>query len=92
MQQRYGNQTLFETAFNYNHFHVYDQLDRVDALTIDEPTVFEYTNFPLMANFERENAGEQTRLRMRLNYDSRAGPVAGCMNWQRVTCVSWRRW
>ncbi len=47
LQQRYGGQTLFETAFNYNHFHVYDQLDRVESITIDEPTVFEYTNFPL---------------------------------------------
>ena len=39
LQQRYGPQPLFETAFNYNHFHVYDQLERVEAITIDEPTV-----------------------------------------------------
>ncbi len=91
LQQRYGGQTLFETAFNYNHFHVYDQLDRVESITIDEPTVFEYTNFPLMANFERENVGDrQTRLRLRLNYDSARWTARGCTNWLKAICASSR--
>ncbi len=53
LQQRYGGRDLFETVFNFNHFHVYDQLDRLESVSIDEPSVFEYTNFPLVANFQK---------------------------------------
>ena len=61
IQQMAAGRELFETAFNYNHFHIYDQLEQLDSLAIDEPTVFEYTNFPLMANFERQSDGQNTR-------------------------------
>ena len=70
VQQLARGANLFSTAFNYNHFHIYDQLERLDALSIDEPTVFEYTNFPLMANFERQSDGRRRGLNLRLNYDS----------------------
>ena len=70
IQQLAAGQNLFTTAFNYNHFHVYDQLERLESLPVDEPTVFEYTNFPLMANFERQSDGEATQINLRLNYDS----------------------
>ncbi len=69
LQRRYGREEgLFETAFNYNHFHVYQGLAGRDGIEVSQPRMFEYTNFTLMANFDLAPAGEG--LVLRLNYDS----------------------
>ena len=54
-----GGQPLFETAFNYNHFHVYQGLAGLDGVEVDEPEIFEYTNFTLMANFDLDPASSE---------------------------------
>ncbi|NUQ65823.1 MAG: amino acid adenylation domain-containing protein, partial [Pirellulales bacterium] len=64
--KRAQREELFETAFNYNHFHVYQQLE--GQVEVSRPRMFEYTNFTLMANFDLAPGGEG--LTLRLNYDS----------------------
>ena len=81
LQRRFGGgEPLFETAFNYNHFHVYQGLDGREGIAVSQPRLFEYTNFTLMANFDLAPGGEG--LVLRLNYDSAqleagAGGIAG---------------
>ncbi len=64
--KRAEREELFETAFNYNHFHVYQGLE--GRVEVSQPRMFEYTNFTLMANFDLAPGGEG--LAIRLNYDS----------------------
>ena len=69
LQRRHGEgEPLFETAFNYNHFHVYQGLGGREGIEVTQPRMFEYTNFTLMANFDLAPTGEG--LVLRLNYDS----------------------
>ena len=69
LQRRHGEgEPLFETAFNYNHFHVYQGLGGREGIEVTRPRMFEYTNFTLMANFDLAPTGEG--LVLRLNYDS----------------------
>lgn len=51
LQQQAGGRPLFDTAFNFTHFHVYKQLDAVAGLNIIERTFFEQTNYALVAHF-----------------------------------------
>ena len=51
-----SGQQLFETAFNFNHFHVYQGVDGLAGVDVTNPEIFEYTNFTLMANFDLDPA------------------------------------
>ena len=68
LQQSRSGQPLFETAFNFNHFHVYQGVEGLDGVEVTNPEIFEYTNFTLMANFDLDPASAE--LSVRLNYDS----------------------
>ena len=69
LQRRFGRaEPLFETAFNYNHFHVYQGLAGRGGIEVSQPRMFEYTNFTLLANFDLAPAGDG--LVLRLNYDA----------------------
>ncbi|NUQ62306.1 MAG: amino acid adenylation domain-containing protein, partial [Pirellulales bacterium] len=64
--KRAEREELFETAFNYNHFHVYQGLE--DRVQVSQPRMFEYTNFTLIASFQQ--SPDATRLEVTFNYDT----------------------
>jgi non-ribosomal peptide synthetase component F len=68
LQKSRSGQPLFETAFNFNHFHVYQGVEGLAGVEVTNPEIFEYTNFTLMANFDLDPASAE--LTVRLNYDS----------------------
>ena len=70
LQREHPGEPLYETAFNYNHFHVYGRLEGRPGLEISRPQVFEYTNFTLMTNFDLDPQGGG--LALRLNYNTAA--------------------
>jgi len=67
-RQSSAGEPLYETAFNYNHFHVYQALAQRPELEVSQPQIFEYTNFVLMTNFDLDPSTGV--LGLRLNYDS----------------------
>ncbi|HVI73054.1 MAG TPA: amino acid adenylation domain-containing protein, partial [Pyrinomonadaceae bacterium] len=66
LQRRQGGQPLFETAFNYIHFHVYQNVSQVSDVTVIDYVDFEETDFPLMSNFVTEPV--TSLLQLYLNY------------------------
>jgi amino acid adenylation domain-containing protein len=51
LQQILNRENLFETIFNYTHFHVYQNVFSLDNVQIIDEVFFEETNFALVANF-----------------------------------------
>ncbi len=51
LQRREGGEPLFETAFNYVHYHVYQGLIGTPEIQVVGQTGYEETNFTLEANF-----------------------------------------
>ena len=68
MQKSAGNAPLFDTVFNFLHFHVYEQLQKAGSLELLGTTTFEQTNFSLVANFAIDVSS--SRLRLQLEYDA----------------------
>nr|AXN93590.1 PuwF-G [Cylindrospermum alatosporum CCALA 994] len=68
MQRMCGGQSLFETNFNFTHFHVYQGILGLDGLEFIEHTLFEQTNFALVANFSLDVSSSDVRLI--LSYDA----------------------
>jgi amino acid adenylation domain-containing protein len=67
IQRRSAGQPLFETAFNYVHFHVYQGLRQFSEVELLGAQFFEETNFPLVVTFSQEPASSFVQLR--LSYD-----------------------
>lgn len=68
LQRALGGEALFTTAFNFMHFHVYDEVKMPgDIEVIGEPVFFEQTNFSLMAYFSLNPV--EGDVRFSLNYD-----------------------
>ncbi|HEY0603237.1 MAG TPA: amino acid adenylation domain-containing protein [Herpetosiphonaceae bacterium] len=70
VQRIAGGQPLFETAFNFVHFHVYHSLSAFDGLEIVDGTFVEETNFTLLADFSLSVDGAEVQLS--LAYDRQA--------------------
>ncbi|RKG68273.1 condensation domain-containing protein, partial [Corallococcus terminator] len=68
IQRLAGGQTLFETVFNFAHFHVYQGVVQQEGIEIAGGKFFEQTHFTLAANFQLDLFGRQVRLR--LSYDA----------------------
>jgi len=51
IQRSLGGESLFETAFNFTHFHVYEQVLGLDNLHLLGGKFFEQTNFTFLAQF-----------------------------------------
>jgi amino acid adenylation domain-containing protein len=51
IQRSLGGESLFETAFNFVHFHVYQQVLGLDNLQLLGAKSFEETNFTFVASF-----------------------------------------
>ncbi|MER7761428.1 amino acid adenylation domain-containing protein [Streptomyces sp. NPDC097619] len=63
-----GGAPVFETFFNYTHFHVERALTGPDAFTVREETGEAVTDFPFGAEFSRTPDGR--RLELGLRYDA----------------------
>ncbi|WP_079681561.1 non-ribosomal peptide synthetase [Planktothrix sp. PCC 11201] len=67
LQKTFGGQPLFDTAFNFIHFHVYQGIIGVKDLEILGGKFFNQTNFTLLANFSLDPLSSQIELT--LKYD-----------------------
>ena len=68
MQQDRGGLPLFETAFDFTHFHVYQQLRGLRNLQVLGVNGFNQTNFPFLAEFNLDLATSEVHLN--LKYDA----------------------
>ncbi len=64
MQRQQGSQSLFETAFNFVHFHVAAQLQARGNIELLDSITFVRTNFPLVANFNLDLGSSDVRLQL----------------------------
>ena len=78
MQDDIGGQTLFETAFNYMHFHSVADLLYKTMQVIDAPKTLEETNFTLQSNVWLEPS--TSRIYLSLWYDANA------VSEEQITC------
>ncbi|HEX7735316.1 MAG TPA: amino acid adenylation domain-containing protein, partial [Ktedonobacteraceae bacterium] len=67
IQHEQGGPALFETIFNYNHFHVYERLGEVSHLRVLGAESFAQTNFTLAADFSLTLITGQVRLQLECN-------------------------
>jgi amino acid adenylation domain-containing protein len=68
LQQIQGGQTLFETAFNFIHFHIYQTLGEFTDIQLLDGGLYEETNFALGAVFSQGISSPQVNLA--LQYDT----------------------
>lgn len=68
LQKSFGGQPLFDTAFNFIHFHVYQGIVGVKDLEVLGGKFFNQTNFTLLANFSLHPLSSQVELT--LKYDA----------------------
>ena len=66
LQSERGGQPLFETVFNFLHYHVYEVLRDVSSVEVLERYGYEETNFPLGTTFQLELGG--LGIYLQLNY------------------------
>ncbi|WP_229547355.1 non-ribosomal peptide synthetase [Nostoc sp. CHAB 5836] len=62
LQRNFGGEPLFETAFNFIHFHVYQDIIGVKDLEVLGGKFFNQTNFTLVANFSLHPISSQVEL------------------------------
>jgi amino acid adenylation domain-containing protein len=67
IQTDLGGESLFETAFNFVHFHVYQQVLELDNLQLLDVKSFEETNFTFVASFSMNPISSEIGLQ--LEYD-----------------------
>ncbi|MDF5727414.1 MAG: amino acid adenylation domain-containing protein [Rhizonema sp. PD38] len=67
LQRVLGRQSLFETAFNFVHFHVYQNALNLKGVQVLDTKTFEKTNFTLTAQFSQDPSSSQVHFS--LNYD-----------------------
>jgi len=68
IQRNFGGQPLFETAFNYVNFHVYQGVQTLTNLEFLGGNFLEETNFPLLVQFSLDPFSGKVQLS--LEYDS----------------------
>jgi len=62
LQKMHGGQPLFETMFNFVHFHVYQGLQEFENIQLLDALSFSKTNFTFEANFSLNLASSQVEL------------------------------
>ncbi|MNO39694.1 Linear gramicidin synthase subunit B [compost metagenome] len=81
IQRDQGGQPLFETVFNYTHFHVAEKLLKLPELGLTDMDAVLETDFPLRAEFSRDIASGHVRFELHYNAsilsESRVREVAG---------------
>ncbi|MDM8557980.1 amino acid adenylation domain-containing protein [Candidatus Parabeggiatoa sp. HSG14] len=68
IQRMLGGQTLFETAFNFIHFHIYQNILAFEEVESLGGEMFEQTNFTLLTNFSLEL--DSQKINLELAYDT----------------------
>ena len=66
LQRVHGAEQLFDTVFNYTHFHVADRLRGVDGLQVLDVDGTEQTYYPLTAQFNMDHLS--SRIELALDY------------------------
>jgi amino acid adenylation domain-containing protein len=64
LQKMAGGELLFETAFNFVHFHTYSDLLRMGTIRLLGEATYEETNFTLLANFSVDAESLQPHLQL----------------------------
>lgn len=72
LQRKNGGQPLFETNFNFMHYHVYQRLRGIEEVEVIDYEGYEETNFTMMAQFSLDLGSSGVRLG--LNYHPEALP------------------
>jgi len=67
LQREAGGSELFEAAFNYVHFHVFQGVERTPEAQVVSGQMFQKTNFTFLANFLQDPF--TSGIEMRLEYD-----------------------
>ncbi|HVG19449.1 MAG TPA: amino acid adenylation domain-containing protein, partial [Blastocatellia bacterium] len=67
LQQSLGGQPLFEAAFNFTHFHVYEKLEAISDVHLLGMKTFEQTNFVLLADFSLDVSSSEIYLSLEYN-------------------------
>ncbi|MBW4678187.1 MAG: amino acid adenylation domain-containing protein [Desmonostoc geniculatum HA4340-LM1] len=62
IQKEFGGQPLFETIFNFTHFHVYQSLQKFGKQEILGGTAYERTNFTFCADFRMDLSSSEIQL------------------------------
>ncbi len=62
IQRRMGGEPLFDTSFNYTHFHVYRQLSALEGLEIKGAHAYIQTHFTLRVEFNQDPFSGQITL------------------------------
>ena len=73
LQRKNGGQPLFETNFNFMHYHVYQRLRGIEEVDVVDYEGYEETNFTMMAQFSLDLASSDVRLG--LNYHPKELPA-----------------
>jgi len=60
--QTIGNTEIFDTAFNFVHYHLYENLQALSGIEVLSESVFEQTNFALLASFSEGGTSQQLTL------------------------------
>jgi len=68
LQRAHGRVLLFDTVFNFTHFHVYEGLEKLMAVEVLDTYASEQTYFDLTAQFNIDHAAATFRLRLALDY------------------------
>jgi amino acid adenylation domain-containing protein len=68
LQRAHGRFSLFDTVFNFTHFHVYEGLEKLKTLEVLSAYASEQTYFDLTAQFNIDHAAATFRLRLALDY------------------------
>jgi amino acid adenylation domain-containing protein len=82
LQRVHGAEQLFDTVFNYTHFHVVDRLRGVDGLEVLDVDGTEQTYYPLTVQFNLDHLS--SRIELALDYrtielgEEQAREIAGC--------------
>ncbi|BAZ51970.1 amino acid adenylation domain-containing protein [Nostoc sp. NIES-4103] len=69
IQRSVGNESLFETAFNFTHFHVYEQVTELDNLQALGGKAFDKTNFTFLAQFSVSPSSDEIVLTLKYDLD-----------------------
>ncbi|WP_414572309.1 amino acid adenylation domain-containing protein [Nostoc sp. CCY 9925] len=62
IQRDLGRQPLFETAFNFTHFHIYQSLQESNSIEVLAENGYAVTNFTFMADFSVDLFSSQVKL------------------------------
>ncbi|HXQ72015.1 MAG TPA: amino acid adenylation domain-containing protein, partial [Pyrinomonadaceae bacterium] len=74
-----GGEPLFETAFSFTHYHVYDSFEYPNGVEIVEETGFAETEFALSADFNLNSQNFQVNLSLNVS--------AEAFNWEQCESI-----